>query len=354
MNQVSADQWQEILQGYIEERYFPGAALAVVTPDGVTSAYAGRFTYDAGSREVDEHARWDMASVTKVMATTSVVMRLVDRGELELDELIGADLPMVHAPGVTYEDCLRHEGGWAPYVSLEDVAVADIEANRQRLLAQVPVAPRQTTTVYSCLGMQILTAALEARTGRTLPQLFADEVAGPMGLTRTGFHPADRGLCVPTEEIPTWRRRVEEERGEYNDTAPYTQGLVHDPACYLLGGAAGNAGLFATLGDVVQWSKFVMGTESGWVNTATLERFRKLRIPGGRAIGFDCPSPGGFLAGVPIPAGSFGHLGFTGTLAWFEPIRRTVLILLSNRVCPHRDKSNILHVRSAISNTLWK
>lgn len=354
MNSVSADEWQGILEGYIAERYFPGAALAVVTPEGVTSVYAGRFTYDAASKVVGADSLWDMASVTKVMATTSVVMRLVDRGELDLDELITDDLPQVSEPGVTYEDCLRHEGGWAPYVSLEEDADANVEANRVRLLAQVPVAPRRTATVYSCLGMQILTAALEHRTGRTLPQLFAEEVSGPMGLTRTTFHPDDRDHCVPTEENPPWRMRVAKERNEYDANAPFTQGSVHDPACYLLGGSAGNAGIFSTLNDTIQWAKCIVGIESGWVKPETRQMFAKPRIPGGRAIGFDCPSPDGFLAGVNIPSGSYGHLGFTGTLAWFEPLHQTVLILLTNRVHPHRNMSNIYAVRRNISGCLWK
>lgn len=353
MNQVTAEEWKRLLEQAIAERYFPGAALAVLTPEEVTMCYAGRFTYDPESPAVDENSLWDMASVTKVMATTSVVMRLVDRGELDLEGLVSDALPAVDAPGVTYEDCLRHEGGWAPYVSLEDDAYADIEANRQRLLAQVPVAPRRTATVYSCLGMQILTAALEARTGKALPQLFEEEVALPMGLGNTGFHPPEAQQCVPTEENPPWRVRVAKERGEENPDAPYTQGSVHDPACYLLGGAAGNAGIFSNLNDTIQWAKFIAGMDSGWVNPQTLQRFSSPRIPSGRAIGFDRPTPEGFLEGVATPEGSFGHLGFTGTLAWFEPTNRTVLILLTNRVHPRRDKSNIYAVRRNVAKQVW-
>lgn len=354
MNVVNAETWRQMLEAAIADRYFPGAALAVVSPAGVTSVYAGRFTYDPESPVVDEHSLWDLASVTKVMATTSVVMRLFDRGELDLEEPLMSDLPQVRAPGVTYEDCLRHEGGWAPYVSLEDEAVADVVANRARLLAQTPVAPRRTGTVYSCLSMQMLTAGIEARTGKSLPDLFAQEVAEPMGLKHAKFHPRERENCVPTEENPPWRVRVAKERKEPHPDSPYTQGSVHDPACYLLGGAAGNAGLFASLEDVARWSKYILGTEPGWVAESTLAKFPKPRVTGGRGLGFDRPSPDGFLAGLDRASDSFGHLGFTGTLAWFNPSDSMALILLTNRVHPRRDMSNILDVRRNIATELWK
>lgn len=354
MNIVSAETWQQMLEEAIAERYFPGAALAVVNPAGVTSVFAGRFTYDLDSRVVDADSLWDMASVTKVMATTSVVMRLVDRGELDLDEPLMGDLPHVHAPGVTYEDCLRHEGGWAPYVSLEDEAVADVAANRARLFAQTPVTPRRSGTVYSCLSMQMVTAGIEARTGKSLPELFAREVAEPMGLKAAAFHPSERENCVPTEENPPWRVRVAKERNEPHPSSPYTQGSVHDPACYLLGAAAGNAGLFATLEDVARWGKYILGIERGWVAESTLAKFQKPRVPGGRGIGFDRPSLDGFLSGLNRASDSFGHLGFTGTLAWFNPSESTALILLTNRVHPQRDMSNILDVRRKIAAALWK
>ncbi len=354
MNEVSVARWRQMLEEAIAQRYFPGAALAVVNPAGTTTVYTGRFTYEPESRVVDADSLWDMASVTKVMATTSVVMRLVDRGELDLEEPLMADLPQVQAPGVTYEDCLRHEGGWAPYVSLEDEADADVAENRQRLLAQTPVAPRRSGTVYSCLSMQMVTAGIEARTGKSLPELFAQEVAGPMGLNSASFHPRERENCVPTEENPPWRQRVAEERNEPGARSPYTQGSVHDPACYLLGGAAGNAGLFATLNDVALWGRYVLGIEREWVAESTLAKFEKPRVTGGRGIGFDRPSPDGFLAGLSRASNSFGHLGFTGTLAWFNPSETTALILLTNRVHPHRDMSNILAVRRIIASELWK
>ena len=354
MNEVSVARWRQMLEEAIAQRYFPGAALAVVNPAGTTAVYAGRFTYEPDSRAVDSDSLWDMASVTKVMATTSVVMRLVDRGELDLEEPLMTDLPQVQAPGVTYEDCLRHEGGWAAYVSLEDEADADVAANRVRLLAQTPVAPRRSGTVYSCLSMQMATAGIEARTGKSLPELFAQEVAGPMGLNSASFHPRERENCVPTEENPPWRQRVAEERNEPGARSPYTQGSVHDPACYLLGGAAGNAGLFATLTDVVLWAKFIVGVETGWVRESTLANFQKPRIEGCRAVGFDCPSVDGFLAGLNMSPGSFGHLGFTGTLAWFQPLEPAALILLTNRVHPRRDMSNIMQVRRDIASEMWK
>lgn len=354
MNIVSAETWRQMLEEAIAERYFPGAALAVVSPAGVTSVFGGRFTYDPDSRVVDAESLWDMASVTKVMATTSVVMRLVDRGELDLAEPLMTDLPQVQAPDVTYEDCLRHEAGWAPYVSLEDVAVADVAANRARLLAQTPVAPRRSGTVYSCLSLQMVTAGIEARTGKSLPELFAREVAEPMGLKAATFHPRERESCVPTEENPPWRVRVSKERNEPHPDSPYTQGSVHDPACYLLGGAAGNAGLFATLWDVVRWGKYILGTEPGWVAESTLVKFQNPRVPGSRGLGFDRPSPDGFLAGLNRASDSFGHLGFTGTLAWFNPSDSTALILLTNRVHPQRDMSNIIYLRRKIAAELWK
>lgn len=354
MNIVSAETWRQMLEEAIAERYFPGAALAVVSPAGVTSVYAGRFTYDPDSRVVDAESLWDMASATKVMATTSVVMRLVDRGELDLEEPLMSDLPKVRAPGVTYEDCLRHEAGWAPYVTLEDEAVADVAANRARLLAQTPVAPRRSGTVYSCLSMQMVTAGIEARTDKSLPELFVREVAEPMGLTTATFYPRERENCVPTEENPPWRVRVAKERNEPHPDSPYTQGSVHDPACYLLGGAAGNAGLFATLEDVARWGKYILGTEPGWVAECTLAKFQKPRVTGGRGVGFDRPSPEGFLAGLDRASDSFGHLGFTGTLAWFNSSDSTALILLTNRVHPQRDMSNILGARRKIAAELWR
>lgn len=308
---------EEVLRGGI-----PGAALAVGRWDRTTlERGVGTVDRGLGAPQVDpDHTIYDLASLTKVVATTTAVMLLVEDGLLELDAPVAHYLPGFTGDGkeqVTIRHLLMHNSGlpaWAPHEA------PDPAQSLQRVIAAPLSAPPGRKVEYSDVGFVVLWAAAEAAYAGSLTELLDTRIFEPLQMWFTAFNPGIECIrCAPTLD-----------RMDY-------QGVVHDPIARQLGGITGNAGLFSTAHDLARFAAMLVnGGELDGVRVlkrSTIEEFTQ-RQPGAgtRALGWDTPDERGTgAAGVQISRAAFGHTGFTGTSLWIDPQRGTWVVLLANR-----------------------
>ncbi|WP_281382943.1 serine hydrolase domain-containing protein [Dissulfurirhabdus thermomarina] len=315
----------------------PGGVLtAAVGGETVLEAPFGRFAYAPWSPRVRAETWWDLASLTKPLATALAVLVLVGRGRLTLEAELGAVLDGVSADkaAITLRQLLAHCGGLAahrPYAeAVARLAPAERAAEVRRLLLAEPLAAAPgSVEIYSDLGFILLGWVVEAVTGRAFPEAVADLVLAPLGASGLGFA-ADvpPGGAAPTGWCPLRGRLL--------------QGEVHDANAWALGGAAGHAGLFGTAAGVRRLLLRLLELAAGRRVHPDLpadlvrEAFRRQDlVPGGtRALGFDTPSAEGSSAGTRLSRESAGHLGFTGTSFWMDLDREVVVVLLTNRTFP--------------------
>jgi len=309
----------------------------------------GRLSCDADAAPVRVDTIYDLASLTKVVATTTATMMMVDEGRLDLDAPVQSFLPRFVGPGkeaVTVRHLLTHSSGidwWAPlYQELRGK-----EAFLDRIYSMRLVYPPGTETKYSDLGVMLLGEILERVSGRSLPELLKERLFGPLGMVDTGWLPAPELLprIAPTENDP-WRGRV-------------VRGEVHDENAAALGGVAPHAGLFSTAPDLARFVQMLLWKgvygHRRYVRRETVELFtRPAGIPEGssRGLGWDTKSPEGSSAGTLFSPDSFGHTGFTGTSIWVDPERELFVILLTNRVHPTRENQQIREVRPAVADAV--
>lgn len=328
----------------------PGAMLAV-------SIRGQRFVHAAGQIGFEESTRvtrrtvYDLASLTKVLALTTLTMMAVDQGVFRLDDSVSRYLPAFAGggkDGVTIRHLLTHSSGLPAHRPLwrdaPDPAAA-IDLVLRTPLDTVPGA----RMVYSDLGAIVLTQIVERALGHPIDRLFASRVADPLGMTSSRFVPPGRWVkrIAPTERDP-WRGRL-------------IRGEVHDENAAFLGGRSGHAGLFGTAEDLIRFGEWLLGQRAGRgsairtaprLSEAVVREFtRKQEVVTGssRALGWDTPAPGN-SAGTRVSAESFGHTGFTGTSMWLDPSRELVVVLLTNRVNPTRDNSRLTPLRPLVAN----
>lgn len=356
---------------------YPGGVLGVAFPDGSRAFAAAGTTARPGlgaqAGPVDPAAPdtiYDLASLTKPLATVPVFLALAARGRIALDDRLGDRWPRFAGTpwaSVTMAHLLAHASGmpaWLPFAAelaaAEGAAFAGTPAARDRVVERIaatpPEAPPGARETYSDLGFITLGLLLERVGGAPLDRLFRDLVAAPLGLVDAFFVPVHAGVpealppgllrrVAPTETCPTRRRLL---RGE-----------VHDDNAWLLGGVAGHAGLFATAGDVLDLAgAFVAGARGGATGPfAGVDALltRRAGPPGAtRVMGFDTPAPAGSAAGDRAPPGTVGHLGFTGTSLWVDPATGAAIALLTNRVHPSRENDAIRRVRPALHDAAWR
>jgi CubicO group peptidase (beta-lactamase class C family) len=338
MEDMRLERPYHLLQRWISEGAFPGAAAAI-TVGGEPAALmaAGRFTYEQDSPAVSTGTIFDLASVTKVVATTAMAMLLYERGELDLDTPLAAFLPGFAGKDsrrneVTVRMLLGHSSGLPGYERLFERAGTREELLREALCLPLTAAPG-TRIEYSDIGFILLGEVLEQVAGESLERYCRREVFGPLGMADTCFHPPweRRSAIPPTENDREFRRSV-------------VQGVVHDENAWVMGGVAGHAGLFASAGDVAKFAQAVLA--GSLVRAETLRCFTQaVELEGKRhALGWDVPTPPS-QAGRHLSPRSFGHLGFTGTSLWIDPERALTVTLLSNRTWPDRSSETIKSAR---------
>jgi len=348
----------KVLAEAIAARAFPGCAFGVLSGNEVVLQGAlGRFTYDEGARLVAPETAYDVASITKVVATTATAMMLFQRGLLDLETPMGELLPgfvVGRMPGesarhVRLRHLLAHSSGLPGYVELFRSVTSP--AGLYRACLQLPLeAEPGTRTEYSDIGFILLGKALEVLTREYLAAWVRREVFDPLGLSSTGFCPpaASRPQIPPTEEDTDFRKHR-------------IQGEVQDEHAWLLGGSAGHAGLFSNVPDLLRFSAEILAAagvrdkaERPLLFTAeTVERFAGRQEPEGssRALGWDTPSRDS-SAGHLFSPHSIGHLGYSGCSLWIDLEAAVAAVLLTNRTWPDRQNQSIRSVRPAFHDAV--
>ncbi|MEA2562744.1 MAG: hypothetical protein QOH06_4248 [Acidobacteriota bacterium] len=327
-----------LLESYRERGAFPGGVLAVGDREGLIHLHPfGRQTYDENAPPVTAATLYDLASLTKVVATTTMAMILVDEGRL--------DLEMPVREGVTVRHLLTHSSG-LPALAPFFKEIRGKEAYLERIRAMDLTYAPGSRSVYSDPGIILLGVVLEQVAGQPLETFVQERVLGPLGMKDTMYRPPLNLLprIAPTEFDP-WRGRL-------------IHGEVHDENAFAMGGIAPHAGLFSTAGDLSRFAQMLLngsiGGMGGMVSRETIELFtRKAGIPDSdRALGWDTKSAEGSSAGTLFSSRSFGHTGFTGTSMWIDPERQIYLILLTNRVNPTRENNLIREARPAVADAV--
>jgi len=341
-----------ILRSAIDQRAFPGAAVAIAQ-QGKLIAHKGlgRFTYDATSSAVTAETVYDLASVTKVIATTAACMILHDRGLFKLDQPLVELLPGFDESGKGQEDARRqvtlhmllaHSSGLPAYVKLFQTAHHRDELLQQAIQVPLTAAPGSRAE-YSDIGFILLGQALEKLSGEPLDQFCQREIFAKLNLALTCFNtPASLKLAIPpTEDDRTFRRRL-------------IKGEVNDENASVMGGVAGHAGCFSTALDVSLFAQCMLRGGTPLVKKETLEIFtRRQDSPAGtsRAPGWDTPSQPS-QSGKYFSSRSYGHLGYTGTSLWIDPDRQLSVTLLTNRTWPDRSSQSIKQIRPAFHDAV--
>jgi CubicO group peptidase (beta-lactamase class C family) len=341
-----------LISASISDGAFPGAAVAVGR-NGILAkldAY-GYYTYEKRV-PVTTRSRFDLASLTKVVATTTGAMKLYEDGKLNLDARVVDYLPEFGQGGksdVRIRHLLTHSAGLIPFRAFHREGITTREALIDTIMAEKLLYEPGTESRYSDLGMISLALVIEEITDRPFAEWMDDNVFLPLDMTDTGYrgHISDSTI-VPTELDESFRRRL-------------IQGEVHDETAWILGGVSGNAGIFSTAEDL---SKFAfMLVNDGFVNgiqflkPETIRTFTKPQDPEvhTRALGWDTISPDGYTsAGEHFGPNSFGHTGYTGTSIWIDRDQDLFVILLSNRVHPTRDNGKIVQVRPKLADIAYQ
>ncbi len=316
---------RRVVQRGVEAGGFPGAAVVVGRKGyAVFSQGFGTLDWTRRARVSADASLYDVASLTKVVATTTAMMVLYDRGLVELDTPVAHYLPEFtgeRREQVTVRHLLTHRGGLPAGRELWRLASTPAQA-RQAVLRSPIQCPPGTCYTYSDLGADLLGFIVEAVADRPLQLFLQDEVFHRLGMrdTRFGVDPDEVARTAPTEVAPP---RGYPLRGE-----------VHDENAWALGGVAGHAGLFSTATDLAVFAQMLLngGVYEGVriVSDSTVTLFTR-RAAGRRALGWDtCDGDGG--CGQYMSPKAFGHTGYTGTSLWIDPDRQTFVILLTNRI----------------------
>lgn len=332
----------EIMHRAIAERTFPGGAVAFgsCTVPCYYQAY-GTYTFESSSAITPE-SQWDMASLTKIMATVPSIMILYDRGRIALEEVVCKYLPEFGNNGkefITVRQLITHTAGLREFYPFFDMGLRQEDQVLEYIMAD-KVWYTQGMTRYSDLSMIVLGLVVERITGMPLEVFSAKEIYEPLGMRHTCFRPINKTdfnpSVVPTEVDRMHRNRL-------------LWGEVHDPSAFVLGGVAGHAGLFSTITDVCRFAQTML---AGGMDQTTSRRLFKestvrlfttpgLKTPNNPrpfALGWDVAvrrSMDGYTsAGKYLGSRTFGHTGFTGTSLWIDPDRNLFVALLTNAVHP--------------------
>ena len=340
------DAARQVLERAIAERAFPAAVIEVGTAgEPLWRRAFGALTFDAAAAAATDDTIFDLASLTKVVATTPMVMQQVERGVLALDDPVSGHVAAWSGEDradVTLRDLLAHCSGlpaWRPFFH-ELKGRAGYEA----AIAGEPLEyPPRTRSIYSDLDFMLLGFIVDGRL--PMAERFV-LMLSQMGIVEEiQFVPPSlwRARIAPTE-YDSWRGRL-------------LVGEVHDENAAALGGIAGHSGLFGTaaaLGSYARHLLQVLDGRSGAVRRTTLEEFvtRRSDVPGSsRALGWDTMLPTS-SCGSKMSARAFGHTGFTGTSLWIDPEKNVYVVLLTNRVHPTRENDAIKQVRPAVHDAV--
>ncbi len=338
----------KLIEQAIADSVFPGAVL-LISKEGKTiykNAY-GNYTYDKHSSKVTLNTIYDLASLTKIVATTTAAMICIDENLFQLNDKVINYIPEFDNNGkgkITIKNLLMHNSGLPAYkrfyklYSNADDVITDIYNTKL-------VYKTGTKTVYSDLGMIVLQKIIEKVTGKSLDEFSEEKIFKPLMMKRTMFNPPDsiKNEIAPTEFDDYWRHKQ-------------LQGEVHDETASQLNGVSGNAGLFSTAGDLAEFLKMILQkgvfNNKRIIKSNTVKLFTKKQPDSERALGWDIKSPEKSSAGNFFSPQSFGHTGYTGTSFWVDPIKKVFVVFLTNRVYPTRRNRKIIKFRPKLHDEI--
>ena len=323
---------------------FPSAAAAIGVKDRVLAkAFIGEAPLPGGS-PVDEHTKYDMASLSKIIGPTMIALRALDDGSLRLEETLCDFFPDVPADkqGITVRMLMTHTAGFAPSFRL-DHCLTDPGDTVSCILQHPLFAEPGSSPNYSCMGYILFGKMLEKRFGKPLDQLARERVFLPLGLKETTYCPADADRCAATEVDPLTGKPI--------------IGVVHDENARFLGGVSGNAGVFMPLCDGIRFASMLSKMGDGFLSRKLMEEAITCATPGQeehRGLGFHLAGTPDSFFSTEVPSRCFGHTGFTGTSLLVEPESGLWVLLLSNRVYPTRETTALFPFRRHLHAEVWK
>jgi len=339
----------------IKERIFPGGVL-LVSRDGRIEFFEAYGCADLFSgAPVTKDTVFDLASLTKPLATTLAVMQLIQESMLSIDQPAVSVLPRFLDPlmsQVTIRHLLSHSSGLADYrpyyLNLRQFPLnARKKELEKRIASERLIGVPGNQVLYSDLGFMILRWIIETVAGKRLDHFLSESFYHPLGLERLFFIDLNQQAChdnIAATELCAWRNTL-------------LKGKVHDDNAFVTGGIDGHAGLFGSAADVAKLISVLLSDcrgQSGWsfFDSKLIRGFWSRQTPSGRALGFDMPSAEGASCGRFFSRNSVGHLGYTGTSFWIDPDQAIFVVLLTNRVHPSRYNVRIRRFRPDIHDAI--
>ncbi len=345
-----------VLEDGIQSEIFPGAQVIVVKDNELLAEMSfGRYTYSENAKPVDSNTIFDVASITKVLSVTPITMKLINQRKLSLDHTLDQYYPRLYNKKkgkISIRNLLTHSSGFKDYIEFYKIngSMKRVDMIDEILSLDLEYEPGEKF-VYSDLGIIVLMDIIEKITGTSIDRLCNRWVFNPLEMENTFYNPSveRRDNITPTENDNYFRHRL-------------LTGEVHDENAYLLGGVSGHAGVFSNSHDLAQFAQlFINGGR--WrgnriFSNSQVEEFTlRQNIPNGsdRALGWDTPNrEGRSSAGDLFSENSYGHTGFTGTSMWVDKKHNIVVILLTNRVYPTRNKKGMYSIRRAFHTEIMK
>ncbi len=323
----------DIVDLAIIEGKIPGAVIVVGNQDKVL--YKKAFGFRSLKPEIlpmTDDTIFDIASITKVVATTTAIMQLVEKGKINIDDPVYRYWPEFKAhgkKGITVRHLLTHYSGLRANLRMKPYWSGYKDA-MDKIICEKPKFAPGKHFIYSDINFQILGELVRRVSGKSLNQYSDENIFGPLGMKDTGFNPDYKlkGRIAPTEYL--------------NGNDSFLWGVVHDPAAQRMGGVAGHAGVFSTALDLSVFAKMILNNGiHNDVKILSAESINQMTTPQSpdekkilRGLGWDIDSPFSCNRGEIFPIGSFGHTGYTGTSMWIDPFSKTYVIVLTNRVHP--------------------
>ena len=347
----------DVVEGAIKDKAFPGATLAIGYRGKVSLRAFGKHTYDAKSPVVAVNTMYDIASLTKVVATTTLVAKLAEGDfpvPIDLDAKVERYLPeWASGPQpewrrrVTVRHLLTHTSGLPPFKEYWRTSKSK-QDTLDRIFAEPLEYEPGTKEVYSDLGIILIAEIIERLTGKPLDALAREYTFAPLGMANSMYNPPKKiwPAIAPTEMDNQYRHRQ-------------IQGEVHDENAAAIGGVSGHAGVFSTAPDLAAFCQMLLNggvyAHQRILRRATIAEFTTPQqlSSGTRTLGWAAPTPGG-SSGQFFGAHSYGHTGFTGTSMWVDPDKQIFVVFLTNRVYPTRENQKHIKVRPALHDAVMQ
>lgn len=353
-----------IINAAVADRATPGAAVAIGRRGRVVKLQGyGSLDYRPGFAAVTDSSIYDLASLTKVVATTTAAMMLFEQGVLQLDAPVANYLPEMREYAdkrhITVRNVLQHDAGFRSFAPLWHRA-----QGREEYLHAILELPLEyatgTGSLYSDFGPILLGFAIERITRRPLDEFVRGQVFSPLGMNETLYNPLAQSLARSgtgtADESAALFPRIAPTEIDTEYRRQHMHGRVHDENAFAIGGVAGHAGLFSSARDLARFALMLLNggrlNDTQLLSAHTIATWTRRQNPAySRALGWDTPTRNS-SAGDYFTERAFGHTGFTGTSMWLDPAREVFVILLTNRVNPTRENQKHIPLRRAISDAV--